>query len=232
MLFSLLLLPFLRLLPGGPSVLQRRTRALLFRYFRALVAFLSWAGIFRVTLEELPSRDDLDGLLVLPTHPGYLDVVILLGTLPHLTCVVKPSLWTHPLVGGAIRAAGFIPSHDPEGVLDAGAAALRRGEVIILFPEGTRTLPGKPYRFQRGAAHLALRSGARVLPLIVTCDPPLLAKGHRWYQMPADPCDYRIRALAPLDPPRPEPEDLPEPLAARRLTEWLEAQFNKVRPCP
>ena len=224
MLFSLLGTPLLRLLPGGKPALQRRTRTVFFVYFRALVRFLAWAGIYDLRT-ELPPRGELDGVLILATHPGYLDVVMALGTLEQLTCVVKLGVWNNPLFGWAVRAAGYIPARDPESVLVDGTQALLRGETLILFPEGTRTDPGQPYRFQRGAAHLALRSGASILPVLVTCDPPLLAKGHRWYHMPQHPCDYRIRALAPLGPFN--PGSLPPPQAARELTERLEARFNQ-----
>jgi len=223
-LFSLLGTPILRLLPGGKPALQRRTRTVFFVYFRTLVRFLGWSGIYDLRT-DLPPRSELDGTLLLATHPGYLDVVMALGTLDQLTCVVKLGVWNNPLFGWAVRAAGYIPARDPESVLEDGAAALARGETIILFPEGTRTDPGKPYRFQRGAAHLALRSGAPILPLFVTCDPPLLAKGHRWYQMPHQPCDYRIRALPRLGPF--SPDGLPPPQAARELTERLETRFNQ-----
>lgn len=226
-LFSLFAIPLLHLLPGGKAALRRRTRALFFIYFRTLVRFLSWAGIFTLTLREMPPRQAMDGMIILSTHPGYLDVVLLLGTVEDLTCVVKPAIWNNPMFGWAVKAAGYIPALDPATVLERGAKALARGEVLVVYPEGTRTLPGSPYRFQRGAAHLAMKSRAPMLPLIVTCEPPLLAKGHRWYQMPEHPCDYQFRALAPLHLPAQVTEDLSEPLAARQLTEWLEAQFNK-----
>lgn len=223
-LFSLLGTPLLRLLPGGKPALQRRTRRVFFLYFRTLVRFLSWSGIYDLHT-DLPPRSELDGTLLLATHPGYLDVVMALGTLDQLTCVVKLGVWNNPLFGWAVRAAGYIPARDPESVLVDGAAALARGETIILFPEGTRTDPGQPYHFQRGAAHLALRSGAPILPLFVTCVPPLLAKGHRWYDMPRRPCDYQIRALARLGPFG--PEGMTPSQAARDLTERLEARFNQ-----
>lgn len=224
MLFSLFVTPFLRLLPGGKPALNRRTRALFFRYFRTLVRFLAWAGIYKVSA-DLPPRSELDGVLILASHPGYLDVVLALGSLDQLTCVVKLGVWNNPLFGWAVRAAGYIPARDPESVLEDGAQALKRGETLILFPEGTRTDPGQPYQFQRGAAHLALRSGAPILPILVTCDPPLLAKGQRWYHMPQHPCDYRLRAFARLGPFG--PAGLPPAQAARDLTERLEARFNQ-----
>jgi len=167
-------------------------------------------------------------VLILATHPGYLDVVILLSLIDQLTCVVKADIWNNPFFGWVVQAAGYIPAlDDPTRVIEAGAAALGRGEALLLFPEGTRTQPGEPYAFHRGAAHLLLQAPAPILPIVITCDPPLLAKGHRWYEIPSVSCDYHLRALAPLEIPRPGPSDLPPSQAAREVTAWLEGRFNQ-----
>ena len=221
--FSLFIVPLLWLLPGGRAVLQRRTRAVFFFYFRTLVRFLSAARIYDLSL-DLPPRNELGGTLILATHPGYLDVVMMLGSIEQLTCIVKPGVWKNPGFGWAVRAAGYIPTLGPEGVIEEGAKALARGETLILFPEGTRTEAGRSYQFQRGAAHLALLSGAPILAVAVSCEPPLLAKGHRWYQMPKESCDYRIRAFARLGPFG--LEGLTPSQAARDLTERLERRFD------
>jgi len=227
LLFSLLGIPFLHLLPGGRVKLRWRTRWVIHRFFRTLIRFLAWTGIFKVRPEALPPRAELDGVLLLATHPGYLDVVLLLSLLEQLTCVVKADIWNNPLFGPVVRAAGYIPVLEPSAVLEEGALALKRGEALLLFPEGTRTPPGEPYAFHRGAAHLALQSQARVLPILVACDPPLLAKGHRWYEIPHVSCDYHIRALAPLDLHWPDLADLSQSQAARKVTAWLEDRFNQ-----
>lgn len=226
-LFSLVGLPLLRLLPGDEARLRWRTRWVIHRFFQAVVRFLSWAGIFDLRTDALPPREQLDGVLILATHPGYLDVVLLLSVLEQLTCVVKGDIWTNPLFGRVVRAAGYIPALDPTTVIEEGARALARGEALLLFPEGTRTLPGEPYAFHRGAAHLALQAQSRILPILIACEPPLLAKGHRWYELPRVSCDYHIRAVAPLDLPRHGLTELPPPQAARKVTAWLEDRFNQ-----
>lgn len=226
-LFSLIGLPLLRLLPGGQARLRWRTRWIIHRFFRAIVSFLERAGIFHLRTEALPPREQLDGVLILATHPGYLDVVLLLSVLEQLTCVVKGDIWTNPLFGRVVRAAGYIPALDPATVIEEGALALGRGEALLLFPEGTRTQPGEPYTFHRGAAHLALRVHARILPILIACEPPLLAKGHRWYELPRVSCDYHIRAVAPLDLPWSGLTGLPQAQAAREVTAWLEDRFNQ-----
>jgi 1-acyl-sn-glycerol-3-phosphate acyltransferase len=226
-LFSLLGLPLLRLLPGGQAGLQRRTRWVIHRFFRAIIRFVVWAGFFQPRVEGLPPQSQRKGLLILATHPGYLDVVLLLSLLEQAICVVKGDIWNNPLFGGVVRSAGYIPALDPIQMVEEGARALARGEVLLLFPEGTRTQPGEPYRFHRGAAHLALKAQARILPILVTCEPPLFAKGHRWYEIPSVSCDYYICALAPLDLPWADITELPSPQAAREVTTWLESRFNQ-----
>ncbi len=226
-LFSLIGLPLLHLLPGGRAKLRWRTRWVIHRFFRAIIRFLAWARIFQLRLEALPPGEDLQGMLILATHPGYLDVVLLLSLLEQLTCVVKTDIWNNLLFGRVVRAAGYIPALDPSLVIEEGTRALQRGEALLLFPEGTRTQPGEPYVFHRGAAHLALQSQARVLPILMACEPPLLAKGHQWYDIPHVSCDYHIRAVAPLELPWPDLTDLPPSQAARKATAWLEEWFNR-----
>jgi len=215
------------LLPGGQARLRWRTRWVIHRFFRTLAHFIGWAGIFKLRTENLPPRAQLDGVLLLATHPGYMDVVLLLALFDQLTCVVKGGIWNNFLFGRVVRAAGYIPALDPAMVIEAGVLALGRGEALLLFPEGTRTQPGEPYTFHRGAAHLALQAHARILPILIACEPPLLAKGQRWYELPRVPCDYEIRAIAPLELPWPSLTGLPPSLAAREVTAWIEDRFNQ-----
>ncbi|CAA9363087.1 MAG: Acyl-CoA:1-acyl-sn-glycerol-3-phosphate acyltransferase [uncultured Frankineae bacterium] len=75
------------------------------------------------------------------------------------------------LVGRVMRGADQIPvdRHTPDasGALQPAVAALRRGETVVIYPEGTVTLdPGKwPMQARTGVARLALLSGAPVVPV-------------------------------------------------------------------
>ena len=69
----------------------------------------------------------------------------------------------------------------------------------MIFPEGTRTVPGQPMQMQRGAANVALR-GARVLtPVFITCDPPTLSKNLPWYRIPPRRPTFTLRAGDDID---------------------------------
>jgi 1-acyl-sn-glycerol-3-phosphate acyltransferase len=224
---SILVLPVLGLLPGGRDGVRRRAGWLIHRSFKLFVFALEASGILKLETRGLPGPEPLEATLILCNHPSYLDVVVLIALLPGAVCVVKASVYHSLLFGGIVRAAGYIPIGGPEEVLEAGREALRAGKALIIFPEGTRSLPGQPFKFQRGAAHLALRSGARILPLVVTCRPDLLARGHRWYHVPIETCRFRVRAGAvPPFGPSQEASGTPH-LAARQLVEALEKYYNK-----
>jgi 1-acyl-sn-glycerol-3-phosphate acyltransferase len=86
--------------------------------------------------------------------------------------MAKSSLFTgNGLVARVMRGAGQIPVHrDTEGASHAlrdAVAALRAGECVVIYPEGTVTRdPGKwPMQPRTGVARLALLSGAPVVPL-------------------------------------------------------------------
>jgi len=55
---------------------------------------------------------------------------------------------------------------------------------MIIFPEGTRSVPGQPCRFQRGAAAIALQAGKILTPVTLSCYPGTLTKAEKWYQIP------------------------------------------------
>lgn len=222
---SLLALPVLRLLPGGPEGLRRRAGGLIHRCFRLFVFALEGSGILRVEASGLPGPRELEGTLVVSNHPSYLDVVVLIALLPNAVCVVKEAIWNSPFFGRLVRAAGYIPISGSEEVLEAGREALRSGKILIIFPEGTRSRPGQPVKFQRGAAYLAQSTG-RILPLVLTCAPALLVKGHRWYHIPVETCRFRVRAGDPPFDPSPQASSTPH-LAARQLIEALENYYNK-----
>jgi 1-acyl-sn-glycerol-3-phosphate acyltransferase len=216
----------LRFLPGGESVRNRRSQALIRHSFATLLGFLCRLGVMRLELRNAEKLRDCGNLLIFANHPSYLDVVVMLSQMPRSSCVVNSRLWRSPFYGGVVRSAGYIRNDSPETLVDDCVAALDKGEPLVIFPEGTRTAPGQPIRMQRGAAHIVLRSQRDILPVVLTCTPPTLAKGAPWWRIPP----RRFCITLDVRPPIKVTDciELSEPpgIAARKLTAFLENYFT------
>lgn len=228
--FSLLILPLLRLLPGER---HRRVRRVIRFTFAALVAVLRFAGVMRLEASGIERLRSATAVLVLANHPSYIDVVVLLSLIPRATCVVKGELWSNPVLAGIVAAAGYINNDStPEELIARCDRALEAGDALIIFPEGTRTRPNEPLRFLRGAAHVALKSGRPIVPVLLQCTPPTLTKGSRWYQIPAEAFRFRVTVRSDLRADSLADVREAPVIAARRLTSALEGFFREELRAP
>jgi 1-acyl-sn-glycerol-3-phosphate acyltransferase len=164
--------------------------------------------------------------LIVANHPTLIDVVLLISRFPEVDCVVKKALWEHRFLGGVVRAANYIQGEGAR-FMECALERLRLGHSIILFPEGTRS-PRQGLRpFQRGAARLALASEARIVPVVIECDPPFLMKGQPWWDVPDRPLSLSLQFGAPEEIPLPAGEPESDPGRARALTESMEHYFRR-----
>jgi 1-acyl-sn-glycerol-3-phosphate acyltransferase len=122
--------------------------------------------------EHLPRSG---GVVVAANHLSFVDPLVLahavhdLGRRPRF--LAKAELFGVPVVGGLLRGAGQIPVHRgterAAHALDAAVAAVRRGECVVVYPEGTLTHDPAlwPDRARTGAARIALTTRAPLLPV-------------------------------------------------------------------
>lgn len=226
-LLSAIILPTLYLLPGGRRQRQLRARRIIGAMFGTMISILCLTGTMRLRVDGLQRLRSAKGSLILANHPTLIDVVILLWLHPTATCVVKADLWKNPFYWGVVRLAGYIDNACPESLLEACSARLDAGETLVIFPEGTRSRPGEPLQFLRGASHIALKHGHPLLPVLITCNPPTLTKGAPWYHIPPEPfaMTLSVREKMPLEALITAPEA--SAIVARRLTEALEDYFTQ-----
>lgn len=98
-----------------------------------------------------------------------------------------------------LRNTGYLSNADPEDLIDDCSCSLAQGSNLIIFPEGTRTLPGSALKFQRGAANLALRSGYNFQRALIRVSPPALTKGWPWYKVPPRQIHLELIVLDEFD---------------------------------
>ena len=224
-------LPPILWLVRDPDRRRRWSRRIVQRSFAAHVELMRRLGVMTY---EIRGRERLarDGLLVLANHPTLIDVVLLVSLLPNADCVVKSAVARNPFMRGPVRAAGYVANDDGAGLVEDCIAAVRAGGNLVIFPEGTRTTPGQPVRLQRGAANIAVRGRLDITPVRITCSPPTLGKGNKWYQVPSRRFHVTLDVEddLPIDAFISRDTDMPgrEHLAARRLTEYLTEYFSSV----
>ncbi|MDJ0846889.1 MAG: lysophospholipid acyltransferase family protein [Myxococcota bacterium] len=223
---GLVLLPSRRVLPGGRERAELRAQKVIHHAARIYLFGARVLGLMRwrcVDAERLREP----GTLVVANHPTLLDAVVLMSEMPQADCVVKERYYQHPLLGITARAAGYVPSRDGPGLVADCVERLVRGRSLIIFPEGTRSPLGRLAPFQRGAAHIALRSGRDPVPVAITCEPPALHHGQPWWDVPERPFELTLRVGKPLRAKEVAGEHASVGLAARALTASLREYLEK-----
>lgn len=223
-LIPLLATPWFTLTSTTPAHRQVRARLFIHRTFRAYIHLMRALGVltWEIKGEALLHRP---GLLVLANHPCLIDVVFLIAFIPNPDCIVKGRLLANPAMRGYLRLTGFLRNDSGAELIEGARASLAAGSALIIFPEGTRTLPGEPLRFQRGAANVALRTHTPVTPVTILCQPITLTKKHRWYHIPPRKLHMTLRVGA--DIPVATYDHQPPALAARQLTQDLQDYFTE-----
>ncbi len=123
-------------------------------------------------LEHVP-RDG--AFLICPNHQSYVDPFFVCGVLPYRTLaraffVGAVEYFETPLMAWVARKIHCVPV-DPDSnlvpAMKAGAFGLAQGKVLILFPEGERSIDGTVKRFKKGAPILSRHLRVPVVPVAI-----------------------------------------------------------------
>ncbi|MEI6229649.1 MAG: lysophospholipid acyltransferase family protein [Actinomycetes bacterium] len=124
-------------------------------------------------VEHLPT----DGSAILASnHLSFSDSIFLpIVVKPHITFLAKSDYFSSPgLKGWATKlfmsAAGQVPvdrsgGRASEAAINTGVRILNQGELLGIYPEGTRSPDGRLYRGKTGVARMALEAKVPVIPV-------------------------------------------------------------------
>lgn len=131
-----------------------------------------------VGTERLPSEG---AYVVAPIHRSNLDWLIV-ARISHrrLRFLAKAEIWKHERLGRFIETLGAMPvqrSTADRASFERCLAALRGGEPLVVFPEGTRNSGDELGPTHEGAAYLALRAGVPLVPVGLAGTERALGKG-------------------------------------------------------
>ncbi|HQW19132.1 MAG TPA: lysophospholipid acyltransferase family protein [Rhodocyclaceae bacterium] len=173
--------------------------------------------------ENIPQRP----AVILTKHQSAWETVVLQEVFPLALFVWKKELrWQLPFFGWALAVIPMISIDRTAGknalrqLVAQGRLRLSQGYPIVIFPEGTRTEPGKTRRYKIGGAHLGVESGAPVLPVA-------LNSGEFWgrnafFKQPG--------TITVSIGPAIEPQGLTADEVNTRAEAWIEAEMARISP--
>ncbi|MCL1861547.1 MAG: 1-acyl-sn-glycerol-3-phosphate acyltransferase [Proteobacteria bacterium] len=226
-----LVFPLLRLLVWRQPLRQATARDIVHLSFRLFCKLMTTVGVISYEvrgLEKLQRR----GLLVVANHPSLIDVVMLISLLRQPDCVVKAAAWRNPFMLGPVSLCGFIRNQSGPQLVDDCIESVRRGNNLIIFPEGTRTklealLQRQVNPLQRGVANIAIRGGIPLTPVVITVSEPVLTKQQPWYHAPLRRPHFVLKVFDDIDPAHLVPTDTAPTLMTRVLMERLSDFFTR-----
>jgi len=149
-------------------------------------AFILWSSyasikvaklLFRVFLrlrytglEKLPHQSPF---IFCPNHQSFLDGLLLISLLPkrvidNIFILGYAGYWEGPVMGFLAKMCRIVVIDSGANLVQAlqlGALGLRKKGVLLIFPEGVRTIDGKLAEFRKGAAILACELGVPIVPV-------------------------------------------------------------------
>ena len=199
LLLTFLIFPILGMVERDELIRQRRAQVIIqqtFKLFLGMIRGMQVADIDLVGMERL--RQD-QGCLIVSNHPSLIDYVMIASCLPQCDCVVKSAILENPYMKGIVKAAGYVSNADVSRFTEECAKRLRQGHVLLIFPEGTRTTPGKISTLVRGAAQIATHARVDLRLVHVTVSPSFLTKEHKWYNVPEVKPVFRVEAQGMIE---------------------------------
>jgi 1-acyl-sn-glycerol-3-phosphate acyltransferase len=164
--------------------------------FRAIVG--SW---FRPVVRGRDHVPQEGPAILAPVHRSFADFAFsAFLTRRKLFFMAKEELWKSRAFGRLLASLGVFPVRRDGADREAMRRAqevLDRGQLLVLFPEGTRRSGTAVGELHEGAAFLAARTGAPIVPIGIGGSDVSMPKGRH---VPR-PLRIRVVAGAPLAPP-------------------------------
>jgi 1-acyl-sn-glycerol-3-phosphate acyltransferase len=146
---------------------------------KSLLAF----SFIRVRVEGIENLDPAAGYVFVSNHQSLMDIPAILSHLPYqFRFFAKKGLFRIPFLGTHLKRAGHLPvdrsnaRNSLKSMSEGGRIIARRGVSLLIFPEGGRAPKGLR-EFKEGAAYIAIKAGAPVVPMAICGMRELLPMG-------------------------------------------------------
>jgi 1-acyl-sn-glycerol-3-phosphate acyltransferase len=200
---SMVLFPLAALIRFFTQLFDRRL-ALLHRFTCFWAALYTWVyPRWRVSFEGREKLARNRPVVFVANHQSLVDIFVLFRLFVHFKWVSKAENFRIPFIGWNMSLNKYIRLDRGSrsgnlGMIRSAASAIRGGNSVMIFPEGTRSTDGTLQKFRPGAFELALMTSAPVQPIVIDGSAGALPK--RSYVLRGT---HRIRVKV-LDPIGPE----------------------------
>ena len=146
---------------------------------RAIMMFIMriYCGIvYRIKVEGMENLPKDGNTIICSNHVHMLDsisLVIRFKTKRMIRVMAKEELFRNKVAAWAFRKAGAFPIKRGKGdteALDVAKGYINKGDMLLIFPEGTRNGLGKGLKMKKGAAVIALSTNSVIVPIGIKGD--------------------------------------------------------------
>ena len=169
--------------------------------FRLYAWSLSITRAYRLDLRDVDTLKGGPPVILAPNHPSLIDALLILTRHPNIVCVMKSALMKNVFLGSGSRLARYVRNDSSRQMVKESVAHLREGGVLLLFPEGTRTIRSPINPLVGSVGLIAKHAQVPVQTLVIETDSPFLSKGWPLFKRPDLPIVYRVRLGKRFDPP-------------------------------
>ena len=192
-----------------------------------LTVRIAFGFFFRMRAYGQENVPPAGGALLLANHQSYLDPPIIgAGLRRRLRYMARYTLYDNPILGTTIDLLGAFPvrpGKPDKASIRRAIAELRAGQIVVMFPEGTRSWDGELLPMQGGFRLLVRKANVPVIPVAID-------GVHRaWPRARRLPRPGRVRVLYGLPIPAAEIAGLSDEEAAERMTREITALYEKLR---
>jgi 1-acyl-sn-glycerol-3-phosphate acyltransferase len=208
--------------PSSPAFRRR-----FYAVVRALIAGFA-AVYWRLEVEGAERLPATGAFILAPVHRSNIDTPVLSTlTRRYMRYLGKQEMWKYGWSAWLWDTLGAFPvkrdSVDREAMRHC-QQALQQGEPLVVYAEGTRRATPVVEDLFDGAAHLALRTGAPIIPVGIGGSARAMPRGARFLR----PVKVCVVVGEPIIPQVPEPGRSPSRRAVKELTARLAAELQVV----
>ncbi len=171
-------------------------------------------------LEHIPDQ----GFIVMSKHSSTWETIAIQCWFKPMAWVVKRELTWIPFFGWGLLAMQAIALNRGTGrqairqLVDEGQQRMQQDRIVMLFPEGTRVLPGQRKPFKIGGAILAAKTGYPIIPIAHNAGE--FWPRHSWIKWPGK---IRVVIGPPIEPADKKPDQI-----IHEVEDWITQTCDQI----